>query len=216
MQRSVHPPLCLVLLALLAGSLALGCRSKLGVAVGVATERNRALGAPPKREHFFVRDPGSGTPSEEVSGLYRSDGTFIRDGVQREWYSNGALHWERWFERDVPVGVWTRYWKNGGLRFVHEHDPSAATPMVVWHPNGVVAAEGNAIAGLRVGPWTERWPNGALRSTGEWDAGGEAGLWEYFDESGALTARGRYRSGVRIGEWERPEPTETPRPTQDD
>lgn len=170
----------------------------------VATARNARLAAPPAREHFFVRDPVTGAPEREVSGLYRPDGALIRDGVQREWYPGGALRDELFFEMDTPRGTWRRFWRNGALRFVHEHDPRLPTPMVFWHPNGVVAAKGEAISGLRVGPWVERWPNGALRSKGAWSAGNEAGEWSYYDESGRLVERGRFRSGVKVGEWERP------------
>lgn len=179
-----------------------GCRSNLDRAIGLASARNQILQRPPTRERNFVRHPRTGRVFEESNGLFLGDGTFVRDGVQREWWPEGALRSERWYVQDLPRGLWVHYWRNGALRLVHRHDPDRATPYVAWHPNGAVAARGQAVSALRVGPWTLYHEHGALRASGSYAGGVRVGAWVLYDRDGVWSERGSYRNGVRVGEWE--------------
>lgn len=201
--RAARGPRVVGAVALAAAVLTLaGCRSRLDRAVDLATARNAVLRRPATREQNFVRDRRTGEVLEEINGVFLGDGTFIRDGVQREWWPGGVLRSERWYVDDLPEGLWVDYWRNGSLRRVHRHDRDRATRYVSWHPNGVIAARGQAISGLRVGHWILRREHGALLAEGAYAGGARTGPWVLYDRDGVWAERGSYRGGARVGEWE--------------
>lgn len=161
------------MVALGCAALLLGCQSRLDRLVERLQERERARAEapPPRRETYRVRDPETGEVLEQRSGLVDARGRFMRDGEELTWYEDGSLRSRRVFAEDLPTGQWLQWWKNGILRFAHDHQPGRATAMTWWHPNGIVQAEGLAICGQRTGRWTFRDGRGRVVREGTYAAG---------------------------------------------
>ncbi len=108
----------------------------------------------------------------------------------------------RAYDKGKPTGVWWSWWRTGALRSTYVHEPGVPTPMTWWHPNGLLASQGMAVEGRRVGEWTFWHDNGALESRGEMAGGQRVGFWTFFDEEGEWSERGSYLSGKRRQDWE--------------
>lgn len=55
---------------------------------------------------------------------------------------------------------------------------------------------------IRHGLYKEYHPNGVLASEGEYDLGLETGLWKDYHDNGHLAAQGEYKEGKEIGIWQ--------------
>ena len=53
-----------------------------------------------------------------------------------------------------------------------------------FHPNGMLASEGEYVEGQEHGPWTDYHPNGQMAARGYYKNGKEVGRWEFWDENG--------------------------------
>lgn len=53
-----------------------------------------------------------------------------------------------------------------------------------YHPNGVLASEGEYEYGKETGLWKDYHDNGQLAATGEYKDGMEVGIWQYWDKAG--------------------------------
>ncbi|MEC7233299.1 MAG: hypothetical protein VX015_06370 [Planctomycetota bacterium] len=191
--------------ALALGLLAPGCRNtKLDATVALAMSRNqrkaRAEGPRPERE--VKRDPRTGQVLEDRRRTSYGPRGYRNEGPQRTWYPGGAPESFREFAGGEPTGHWVTWWRTGSLRSSYVFDPDRDTRMVWWHANGVVASEGMARMGQRVGPWEYRWEHGAMKSEGSYVGGRRDGPWTFYDEDGEWTERGRFVSGDRVGDWE--------------
>lgn len=143
--------------------------------------------------------------------LVHPDGRVERHGTERRWYPDGTLAAEREYAHDEPVGRWTTWWPSGSFRSAYLHLAGCATTMRFWHENGVPAAAGPAVAGLREGDWTFWFDDASVRQRGTYVAGAKEGDWTIHHEGGALRSRGRYEDDRRVGEWEHfPEPARAP------
>jgi len=133
------------------------------------------------------------------------NGSFTNEGPQRTWYPGGVPKTYREYRDGEPSGHWMTWWATGLLQSSYVFDPDRETQMVWWHANGIVASEGLARNGQRVGPWTYRYENGALESQGSYAGGERDGEWTFYGEDGQWRERGRYVAGKRVGEWEHAE-----------
>ena len=184
--------------------LSLGCRSRLDRLVEVLQERERAKAAapPPRRETFRVRDPETLIVLEERTGLLDSKGRFVKDGEEWIRYPDGSPRTRRVFAGGVPAGQWLEWWKNGILRFAHDHQPGETTAMTWWHPNGMLQAAGQAQSGLRVGHWTFWDGRGRPLREGSFEAGQRSGPWVFYGPDGDWAERGTYQRGAKTEDWE--------------
>lgn len=145
-----------------------------------------------------------GGPRSEVRLLVWSDGRVERDGPEREYHANGALQAERFFEHDVPTGLWRTWHADETPRSEVDFGAPGSSephPNRFWHANGRLAAEGQAIAGVRVGEWSYWSESGVLLRTGGYRDGRREGPWRFFSEDGLPRAEGRYALGTRVGAW---------------
>lgn len=204
MSPKLRPKSALVW-ALALGLLAPGCRNtKLDAAVALAMSRNqrKARAERPRSERLVKRDPRTGEVLEDRQRTSYGPRGYRNEGPQRTWYPGGAPESYREFAGGEPTGHWVTWWRTGLLRSSYVFDPDRDTRMVWWHANGVIASEGMARMGQRVGPWVYRWEHGAMKSEGSYDGGRRDGPWTFYDEEGAWIERGRYVSGDRVGDWE--------------
>lgn len=86
-------------------------------------------------------------------------------------YEDGIIHYR-----------YSRYMSDDGARWIRHG------LFLCYHPNGVLASEGNYVDGLEHGLWSDYHPNGKLAAKGYYEGGKEAGQWEYWDEDGKAGA----------------------------
>lgn len=159
--------------------------------------------APPLREVRTSQHPGGTTRSTRELLVY-ADGHSERDGLEREFGSDGRLLAERSFARDVPVGTWREWYRDGTPRSeVELGEPGSATLLSsrYWHANGRLAAEGRTLAGVREGEWSYLDEHGTLLRRGTYRGGVREGAWSFFRADGTPEAEGHYARGLRVGEW---------------
>ncbi len=156
----------------------------------------------PRPERLVVRDPETDQLLVDKHRISLGDRGFTNDGTQRTWYPGGGPKTFREYAHGEPTGHWVTWWPTGLLQSSYVFDPARETPMVWWHANGIVASEGLARNGQRVGPWIYRRENGSLESEGSYAGGERDGAWTFYDEDGRWKERGRYVVGKRVGDWE--------------
>lgn len=145
-----------------------------------------------------------GATRSETRVLVWSDGRIERDGPEREYFPGGTMEAERFFRHDAPTGSWRTWFASGTLRSEVDFGlPGSDAPCVqrFWHANGQLAAEGEAVAGVREGHWQYWSENGSVLRAGSYRGGKRDGLWIFHDENGAKCAEGPYVLGARVGSW---------------
>jgi antitoxin component YwqK of YwqJK toxin-antitoxin module len=155
-------------------------------------------------------DRAATRPKSETGWLLLGDGTSVKDGVERRWYENGNLEYERHWTRDRPSGLWRSWFESGAQRFEHHHDPERATTMTWWHESGAISSRGDARAGVREGTWRGDHPGGTRAFEGAFVANRRDGFWTFWYPDGSLETSGHYRQGERVGVWENHAPGERP------
>lgn len=180
------------------------CQGPPSDVIALARVRNarKAAADRPRPTRLVVRDPLTGALLEDSGRIDMGSRGHVNDGVQRTWYPGGAPRALREFHGGEPTGHWITWWRTGVLQSSYRFDPDRPTPMVWWHANGLVAAEGPARMGQRTGHWVHFWEHGAPRSEGDYAGGRREGEWVFYDEDGRETWRGRYVAGRRVGEDE--------------
>jgi len=151
-----------------------------GVSVkdGVQTTRDYFPDGKPRRERAFGRD-----------GNERG-----RDGVEREWASNGQLILERRFVASVESGA-TEWYMNGNLkqkRVVEGPGRDALVRVESYYDSGKLRARGATRAGRPVGRQESFDEAGVLRDDATYDERGILKTRRKFDETGKLSADEEY------------------------
>ncbi|MEM9382180.1 MAG: hypothetical protein AAGB93_19650 [Planctomycetota bacterium] len=195
-------PAVAIVLAL--GALGTACMRPSQQIIDLAYQRNLARKRPsePVPARTVGRDPLTRERVEDRSYLDMPDGVRLHHGYHRTWYPDGTPETLRCYREGDEVGVWWSWWRNGALRSTYEFVPGVDTPMVWWHPNGLLQSEGMARDGVRTGRWRYWHENGELESEGDFVGGRRAGHWTLYDENGEWTERGRFQAGRRVGDWE--------------
>ena len=87
---------------------------------------------------------------------------------------------------------YSRYMSTDGERWIR-HGAFQA-----FHPNGVLASEGEYDDGLENGPWKDYHENGRPAAEGRFKAGKKDGVWHYWDEEGHPEEDEEYVEGVLV------------------
>lgn len=176
---------------------------------------SRGLAEPPAApltERRDVRrtywDRAATSPKSETGWLLLGDGTSVKQGVERRWYENGRMEYERHWTRDRPSGLWRSWFESGAQRFEHLYDPAGPTSMTWWHESGAISSAGSAREGVREGPWRGDHPDGSRAFEGAFVANRRDGFWSFWYPDGSLETSGHYRQGERVGVWENHAPGE--------
>lgn len=177
---------------------------------------SRGLAPPaqaPAPERADVRrafwDRAATRPKSETGWLLVRDGTSVKDGVERRWYPDGTLEYERHWTRDRPAGLWRAWFEDGTQRFEHEYDPKRATTMTWWHATGAISSAGPAREGVREGPWRGDHEGGSRAFEGAFVANRRHGFWIFWHPDGSVETSGHYLDGERVGVWESYAPGES-------
>jgi hypothetical protein len=162
--------------------------------------------AAPQRPRTVMKywDRAATQPKHELTTVRAPDGRELRHGVERAWYANGQLEYERHYASGEQVGVWRTWYANGQRRSEVCVSGEELTMLRWWYENGQLETEGPARGGVREGRWTHWYPSGVVQSQGDMLAGRRHGEWVEFAEDGSVTARGAYEHGGKVGTWEYP------------
>jgi antitoxin component YwqK of YwqJK toxin-antitoxin module len=155
--------------------------------------------------------------------INRHDANGLKQGIWKEFYSEGKIKNEGRYTDDLKNGYFKDYDEQGNLVNTSKYEfgklvknaPELAKldVQVDYHPNGVRKFVGNFKNGIPEGVSREYdtlgkiinsqiYLDGVLVGEGIYDAGGyEQGPWKEFHPNGALKAEGTYLNGKRIGPW---------------
>jgi antitoxin component YwqK of YwqJK toxin-antitoxin module len=100
---------------------------------------------------------------------FGSEGSDMRHGSSKSWYSNGQAESDGAYEYGKKTGTFT-----------------------FWHENGQVAATGEYKNDLAIGNWVWWHENGQKSAVGKYRDGALVGEWRWWDESGKLTKQQTY------------------------
>jgi len=148
---------------------------------------------------------------DEVTGKVTHEWTVVvapgrgalKHGIERIWYPEGALHWEREFRYGKPSGVWRSWWDNGKPRTeCYYFGPEVERTMSFWREDGKLQAQGPACDGSRRGRWKFWWRHGQLSDEGEYRGGLREGLWHAWSEDGKHRFEIVYARNVRVSKRE--------------
>lgn len=133
--------------------------------------------------------------------------------------NTGLLELEGDVLNGKPTGKWKSYFTNQQLRNITEFKgdieyilfsyDTVGTAMVTngkgyqldWFTDGVVAAEGDILNGLKDGAWITNYQSGVQESRITYKDGVEHGQVQYFFESGNSMITGEFNKGERHGTW---------------
>lgn len=162
------------------------------------------------------------TPAGEEPGeaMYTERGRYLggrRDGV---WITRGPGGWkqsEGRYDRGTRLGRW-RVWNQAGqmVADVRYHvSGKLHGSFTRWHDTGVVAEQGELVAGVKVGAWIARDPGGDLLHRGSYRDGEKHGPWlerahagapldDRVYDHGEIILRHGYEAHVALGSLQAP------------
>ena len=111
--------------------------------------------------------------------------------IEREYYPNAKVKWEKTFIGGTPHGIWKEYSDTG----------SVVNSQI--YENGRLLGEGVIDeSGKKQGPWKEYYSDGELRAEGEYKDGARFNKWKFYHLNGKLEQTGKYVSeGRPHGLW---------------
>jgi antitoxin component YwqK of YwqJK toxin-antitoxin module len=155
--------------------------------------------------------------------INRRDATGSKQGVWKDFYSEGHIKSEGHYLDDMKHGYFKEYDKGGNLQNTYKYEfgklvknaPELAKleVQIDYHPNGRRKFVGNFKNGVPEGVSREYdtignivnsqiYQDGILVSQGIYDeAGYEQGHWKEYHPNGALKAEGDYKNGRKVGPW---------------
>ncbi len=152
-----------------------------------------------------------------------------RQGEWRGYFASGALRYEGQFVNNEPIGVFTYYYPQGGVRaeLIHEKGEEAVKA-TYYHRNrrqsimgegffvnqkmnglwrffneqGVLLAEHFYHEGENHGVWKTYYDNGTLAEMQTWHRGEQQGPMERYFPDGTLYMRAHYENNLLNGAYE--------------
>ena len=157
----------------------------------------------------------------------RFDENGIRQGNWKKYGPDSTLIYSGYFSDGKPVGIFTRYYENGGIKAIMDHDPDGIHSFTrLYYRNGGLAAEGHYLGRDRTGTWkfysyytrdlvmTEAYeegrkqgvsqvfyPDGHIAEKKHWEKDTAAGPWLQFYEDSTIRLRANMASGKIHGDY---------------
>ncbi|GHN00827.1 hypothetical protein WSM22_23160 [Cytophagales bacterium WSM2-2] len=178
------------------------------------------------RKENELKDPLTGKLVERFQYTETSNGSQLKDGFYKRWYSNGQLNIDGTYERNRRVGEWKIYNDDGSLQelahlvndslegkverfFKSGKKQSEAVysknnrngPVSVWLENGQISEQFSTKDDQKDGPSILFYPNGKKRIEAEFTNGEYNGPYTEYFENGTLFRQGSYASGLKHGSW---------------
>lgn len=127
---------------------------------------------------------------------------------QGEWVKklpDGTLVYKGQFEDDRPVGIFTRYYEDGGLKAEMYYRTPKEVYAKLYYPGRkpVLMAEGKYIEQEKDSVWLSYDPSGRLKGLDTYVNGVRNGRSVVYHENGEISEETTYVDGKRHGEWKR-------------
>jgi antitoxin component YwqK of YwqJK toxin-antitoxin module len=191
------------LLAALLLGVAPACRNAPDLSKVRPPGRAKELDPPGREEERTEVDPKTGKTTHEWSVIVTPGRGTIKHGVERLWFPDGSLWWEREFHYGKPTGIWRSYWENGKPRTECFYlGADVERTMTFWREDGKLSAQGPACDGARRGKWRFWWANGQLAEEGEYRSGLKEGSWIGWSRDGKRHFERVYEKNVRVSQRE--------------
>ena len=198
--------LLLALLLVLGTSTAAGCGAPVDYSKMRAPGKAKEPDPPGREEERREVDPETGRLEHEWSVFVTPGRGAMKHGVERIYFPDGTLQWEREFRYGKPTGAWRSWYENGKPRtecFYLGSDVERT--MTFWRDDGKISAVGPARDGVRVRTWKFYWSNGQLAEEGEYRGGLREGPWTGWSRDGARKFERVYEKNVRVSQREVPQ-----------
>lgn len=139
-----------------------------------------------KSEGVVIGNPVDVRASKEVQA--RQAANLIKDGKWTNWFENGTVRSEEFYNKGSMIGTWKVWYDNGQL----ESDINFTTGKSAhFHKNGKKQSEGGIADGMvNTGKWTGYFENGNKNYEGTYTKDGKKdGVWTWYDEKGNVTTQ---------------------------
>lgn len=127
----------------------------------------------------------------------RQSVNITKDGKWTNWFENGTVRSEEYYNKGIMTGNWKVWYDNGQI----ESDINFATGTAShYHKNGNKQSEGGIANGMvNTGKWTGYFENGKKNYEGTYTMDGKKdGNWTWYDENGKVTSVQVYQNGELI------------------
>ena len=144
-----------------------------------------------------------GVMSMSAQDFNRTDAKGRRQGVWRDYYSNGQLRYEGQFKNDKCKGIFRYYDEQGNLKAINEFDKSGDRAFnETYAPNGRVVATGFYLNQKKDGEWKYFDTNSGQLRLVEDNMAGKVHGWSrlYNPNNGVLAEETQYVEGQPEGQ----------------
>lgn len=173
------------------------------------------------RHQLREKKSDNGQLQEQYQVIETKDGSFIKDGYYKTWYSNGQIENQGNYADGKRAGNWKNWYSNGQLHEdINFKEDSLDGEFKKWHENGKKLIEGKYEFGNLVGKWQSWHDNGQLNADENyvndklegkqsyWYANGQKltegnfvngkkdGVWTYFDQDGKINTESVFKNGI--------------------
>jgi len=148
-----------------------------------------------KSEGSIIGNPIDASAPKETQA--RQAVTIIKDGKWINWFENGNVRSEEYYNKGRMTGNWKVWYDNGK----QESDINFITGKSAhFHKNGKKQSEGGIAEGMvNIGKWKGYYENGNLNYEGSYSSNGQKeGVWSWYDEAGKITTVQTYLNGELV------------------
>ncbi|MBL0329809.1 MAG: hypothetical protein IPP64_10415 [Bacteroidetes bacterium] len=148
-----------------------------------------------KSEGMTIGKDMDPSASKEVQS--RQSVNIIKDGMWTNWFEDGKVRSEEYYNNGIMVGTWKVWYDNGQLE--SEINFTAGTS-VHFYKNGQKHSQGGIANGMvNTGRWIGYHENGNKNFEGSYTADGQKdGVWTWYDETGKTTTTQTYQNGELV------------------
>jgi antitoxin component YwqK of YwqJK toxin-antitoxin module len=148
-----------------------------------------------KSEGRIIGNPVDASSPKEAQA--RQALNVIKDGKWTNWFENGTIRSEEYYNKGSMIGNWKVWYENGqidsDINFISGKSAH-------FYKNGKKQSEGGIADGMiNIGKWKGYFENGNLNYEGVYSANGQKeGIWTWYDETGKVTTTQLYKNGELV------------------
>lgn len=149
-----------------------------------------------------INDPITNKPLEKYEVVETSDGSFLKDGYCKKWFSNGQIGIDCNYKLNKKDGSYKTYFTNGQIEInTNYNEDSIDGDYLRYNQNGQKIWEGKYSKGKEVGEWKNWHDNGQLKGSKNYVDGKLEGEQKYWYSNGQVSLVTNYSKGEKIGTW---------------
>jgi len=154
------------------------------------------------RHQIREKKSDNGQLQEQYQVIETKDGSFVKDGYYKTWFSNGQIENQGDYTDGKRTGNWKNWYSNGQLHEdINFKEDSLDGEFKKWHENGKKLIEGKYEFGNLVGKWQSWHDNGQLSADENYVNDKLEGKQTYWYANGQKLTEGNYINGKKDGTW---------------